>query len=160
MKRKKCSRCRKTKRVQEFSKDRSRADGLQPRCKSCAKEVKARSLSKLTPEKIRRHKDQIAEWKYSNKEYRQFYEWSRKLKLNYGMEVQDYCLIMERQNDHCAICGVDFNDYDGIIGVDHCHITGIVRGILCNSCNHGLGCFKDSRQNLNSAICYLDKYEQ
>lgn len=39
--------------------------------------------------------------------------------------------------------------------VDHDHITGKIRGLLCNSCNVGLGCFEDSIEYLESAIEYL-----
>lgn len=63
-------------------------------------------------------------------------------------------LLIERQNNLCSICGVrlgkDFH-------VDHCHKTGLIRGILCGLCNRGLGCFKDNLNSLQSAIRYLEQ---
>ena len=41
--------------------------------------------------------------------------------------------------------------------VDHCHKTGKIRGLICDSCNVGLGRFKDNIDNLKNAIKYLEK---
>ena len=58
------------------------------------------------------------------------------------------------QNNKCLICG---NEQDGKdLAIDHCHTTNKVRGLLCNSCNLGLGCFKDNLDILASAIKYLE----
>lgn len=43
------------------------------------------------------------------------------------------------------------------VHLDHCHTTGKFRGNLCENCNLGLGRFKDSIDNLNKAIDYLQK---
>jgi len=43
----------------------------------------------------------------------------------------------------------------GRLCVDHCHKTGKVRGLICNSCNIGLGVFKDNVEVLQRAIEYL-----
>lgn len=56
----------------------------------------------------------------------------------------------------CAICGT--TDWGGRFKrphVDHCHETNKVRGILCNTCNVGLGLFKDNPTLLRSAAKYL-----
>jgi len=44
------------------------------------------------------------------------------------------------------------------MAVDHCHATGKIRGLLCNSCNSLLGFCADNKARLTAAIAYLDKY--
>lgn len=54
------------------------------------------------------------------------------------------------QQGHCAICG-----RSAALVIDHCHKTGLVRNLICDSCNRGLGCFKDSPEVLLRAVEYL-----
>ena len=42
--------------------------------------------------------------------------------------------------------------------VDHNHVTGQIRGLLCTNCNLGIGNFKDKTELLKNAIKYLEKY--
>lgn len=51
----------------------------------------------------------------------------------------------------CEICGTT----DRKLCVDHDHITGEIRGLLCSSCNVGLGYFRDSPELLTKAVQYL-----
>ena len=53
---------------------------------------------------------------------------------------------------HCHIC---CSPVERDCHIDHCHDTGKVRGLLCATCNKGLGLFKDSVPNLKAAINYL-----
>ena len=55
---------------------------------------------------------------------------------------------------HCEICGG--TTHRKHLAIDHNHKTGIIRGMLCDSCNQGLGKFKDSVYLLQSAINYLE----
>jgi Recombination endonuclease VII len=57
----------------------------------------------------------------------------------YGLSLQDYRAILERQGNACAICKMPANP----LCVDHCHATGKVRGFLCRNCNLGLGNYDD-----------------
>ena len=50
----------------------------------------------------------------------------------------------------CVICGVE-----DVLVVDHDHVTGKVRGMLCNHCNRGLGHFRDDPMLLEFAAQYL-----
>ena len=61
----------------------------------------------------------------------------------------------------CAICEKDLDaDLDSRDHhIDHCHETGVIRGVLCSNCNKGLGHFKDNIESLTNAIKYLKRYE-
>lgn len=65
-------------------------------------------------------------------------------------------MLLEAQDNRCAICGTDEpgGRGDGFV-VDHCHSTGRIRGLLCSACNTGLGLFKDNAETLAKAIKYL-----
>lgn len=61
--------------------------------------------------------------------------------------------LISRSNlaGNCPICSV----YHERLHVDHCHDSGLVRGLLCGSCNKGIGLLRDSKKNLKNAIKYL-----
>ncbi len=78
----------------------------------------------------------------------------------FGMSIQEYENLFEKQGGHCAICReaevlVRKNGVVKRLAVDHCHATGRVRGLLCLSCNHILGNAKDNIRVLEDAIEYL-----
>jgi hypothetical protein len=72
----------------------------------------------------------------------------------YGITLCQYWDIVKAQDGRCAICGAVTQKR---LFIDHDHITGKVRGLLCSSCNNGLGQFKDSTTALKQAIVYLEK---
>lgn len=93
----------------------------------------------------------------SNKEKLTFSYWKHKLKKAYSLTPDDYYLMLQRQGGVCAICGTSNpGAKKSYFCVDHCHHTGQVRGLLCSSCNIGIGNLKDSRRLLQSALLYLD----
>ena len=73
----------------------------------------------------------------------------------YGLTHDELATLLD-QHDVCAIC--ETADW-GKKGpqVDHCHATGRVRGILCTSCNNGLGRFGDDPKRLRKAAEYLER---
>lgn len=81
---------------------------------------------------------------------------SSNLKAKYGITLEDYDCMLEDQVGCCSICGTDEpGGGKGRFNVDHNHSTGKVRGLLCSSCNTGLGRFKDSPALLEAAKEYL-----
>jgi hypothetical protein len=70
----------------------------------------------------------------------------------YGLTLKDYRAIVARQGNACAICKRSGRP----LVVDHCHVTGKVRRLLCNKCNVGLGCFNDEPSLLRAAATYLE----
>ena len=71
----------------------------------------------------------------------------------YGISMDSYQSMIDRQRGLCAICFEPMKPWPAI---DHSHATGKVRGLLCRSCNGGLGLFKDNVKSLAQAIRYLE----
>lgn len=71
----------------------------------------------------------------------------------YSLTVFEYDLLLANQNGCCAICKKAIESKQ--LSVDHDHVTGKVRGLLCNNCNLGLGNFKDDEKFLLNAVQYL-----
>lgn len=85
------------------------------------------------------------------------------LKLRYGITLSQYAKMYDDQGGVCAICKQPEKDVDGkgrvkALAVDHDHVTGKVRALLCHSCNTGLGKFRDDTSLLALAIAYLAKH--
>jgi hypothetical protein len=79
-----------------------------------------------------------------------------RLRKEYGITAQEYDDIAESQGGRCAICGVTSADNTGRrLAVDHCHDTGLVRGLLCSPCNMAIGLLGDDPIRLSNAIAYL-----
>jgi 5-methylcytosine-specific restriction endonuclease McrA len=76
------------------------------------------------------------------------------LKTQYGMSPEEYARRLSEQDGGCALCGASCPT-GNLLAVDHCHITGRVRGLLCANCNVALGTFKDDVSVLRKAIQYL-----
>jgi Recombination endonuclease VII len=70
----------------------------------------------------------------------------------YGISLAEYDALLEKQGGACAICR---KRPKGRLCVDHCHVTGMVRGLLCNECNGALGYLKDDQASLVAALAYL-----
>lgn len=65
---------------------------------------------------------------------------------------------LKRQNYECSICRVKL-DGGRKTHWDHCHKTGKFRAWLCQSCNNGLGLFKDNPKFLRQAAAYIELHE-
>ena len=77
------------------------------------------------------------------------------IRNRYGLEWEDLVKIYEKQGKKCKICDSYLILLTKEIHLDHDHITGKLRGLLCGSCNRGLGQFKDNINLLQKAIDYL-----
>jgi hypothetical protein len=71
----------------------------------------------------------------------------------YNISIQEYDLILTKQNGVCRICKKSSNKS---LHVDHDHKTNRIRGLLCHKCNVGLGNFNDDPILLHAAIEYLE----
>jgi len=78
------------------------------------------------------------------------------MKHRYGITLEQYEQLLDKQNGVCAICEkAETIKGKSNLSIDHCHRTKKVRGLLCDSCNKGLGHFKDNTNLLDRAKSYL-----
>lgn len=85
------------------------------------------------------------------------YRRERTVKSKYGLDSIEYASMLKAQNNRCAVC---LNLFEGknFAHVDHCHTTGKIRGLLCRTCNLGIGHLKDDINLVQSAADYLEKF--
>lgn len=99
----------------------------------------------------RKRADKIREYTRTHK----YEQKNRAYVTKYNLTLQKYQEMNLSQKGKCLICGLE-----KFLVVDHCHKSNKVRGLLCDSCNRGLGFFHDSIENLKSAIKYLSVIEE
>jgi hypothetical protein len=146
---KKCSKCKIEKEITFFYKDTSKKDSYQSWCAVCDKK-----RSKI-------YRDKGHSSKKRNSKLRKLHpekEPSYKIKYRYGVTAETYTKMFEKQKGLCEICKKP-SPPSKRLGIDHNHITGKVRDLLCMRCNSGIGMFGDNINTTKNAIKYLKKWE-
>ncbi len=85
------------------------------------------------------------------------------LEKRYGITVEQYDEMNRIQGGRCAICNKIPGGTSHVsrrLAVDHCHATGVVRGLLCNNCNLTIGMIEDSPGLLDRMRRYLGRHAQ
>lgn len=87
------------------------------------------------------------------------------IKKAYGIDNSDYNKLLLDQDYSCAICKITIADYikkhmtkksfRKHFDIDHCHINGRIRGLLCRACNVGIGFLKSDPAIIQQASDYL-----
>ncbi|WP_373432403.1 endonuclease VII domain-containing protein [Streptomyces canus] len=132
---KRCSKCGEVKDRADFGNRTGRPGGRDSACRACRSEYsRARNAS---PERKRINKD-------------------NKLRLKYGIGIEEANAMLERQQGRCGICGT--TNKPELFHVDHDHSSGAVRELLCFHCNALLGHVKEDRAVLQAAILYLERH--
>jgi hypothetical protein len=123
------------------------------RCKNCggehtqsARGIKAGSMIRICPK--------FKPYNHSGASNRQ----DNILQKQYGISLEDYESMLLRQDYKCRICEIPEDRFVGSFHVDHSHISGKVRGLLCPSCNHAIGMFDDDISKLRRARQYMSNY--
>ncbi len=127
-----CGKCQEEKPLDEFHK---RGKGkLQAKCKPCTNAAE-KAIRDANPLKVR----------------------EKNLKRFYGITLERYAELLAVQGGKCALstCTATTGSTGKPLYVDHDHVTGKVRGLLCSSCNVGIGNLGDSVEALEAAIRYL-----
>ena len=100
-------------------------------------------------------------WVKSHPEKRHGYSRKGALRRSYKMTEEDYENMSKKQDGLCAICSKpNTSKRNAYLQIDHNHVTGMIRGLLCDKCNRGLGYFNDSSKMLDIASKYLAFYDQ
>jgi hypothetical protein len=79
----------------------------------------------------------------------------RRYLTRYGIPAAEVDRLRAEQGYRCAICGRHEDQLPRGLFVDHDHVSGLVRALLCQSCNTALGLLDDSPEALRAAIRYL-----
>lgn len=146
MRSKHCPKCNKELPISKFYKAKRQKTGYQLWCMDCQRLNSRSHYKNIDLEKRRR--------------------WSRtQLLRKYGLTIESYDALLKEQGGVCAICLQPETSCSskGIVDslrVDHCHSTGVVRGLLCSECNFGISKFDDSMGKMMSAVSYLLKFKQ
>lgn len=72
------------------------------------------------------------------------------LKAKYGVDLFYWEAMLEVADYRCEICGKNED-----LVLDHCHVSGVPRGVLCRRCNKGLGSLGDTDTLVQKAAAYL-----
>jgi len=109
-------------------------------------------------------KDDRAAWmRQHRKDNPEMYK-NYELKKRFGINLQQFLEMEEKQKGVCAICGNPEEDIDSRtnrvrdLAVDHNHKTGQIRALLCRGCNQGLGNFQEDLSRLEAAVSYLKRF--
>jgi hypothetical protein len=145
---KQCTKCGQVKFLTEFHKVTQNSEQRRSICKLCHNEI-YRNNYKKNPEKYRQYTN--------SRPYRP--ELKRKANLKtFGLTIQQYEEMLQLQQGVCAICAETCTSGKRL-AVDHCHVTGRVRQLLCRRCNQSIGKFNDDPVLLQKAVDYLLKWQ-
>lgn len=129
-----CFSCKREKPEEEFYADNSPGRSEQRECKECCRERRAKWW------KSARGKRSSA---------------NSKLKARFGLSIDEYEELLAKQEGKCKICGALRSSLGHRLAVDHNHETGEIRGLLCKSCNIGIGNLQDDPELCERAAVYL-----
>jgi Recombination endonuclease VII len=163
---KKCRICGTSKPVTDFYAAAGMADGFRSECKACnlaqrghryqqSAEFRAREIARVRAWQ-QANRERLNETRGRIRARPGFAERMRAghLKRKYGITLDDYQAMLAAQGGGCAICSAAPPDGQPL-HVDHDHDTGLVRGLLCFTCNAGIGMFDHNIDLLSAAVVYL-----
>lgn len=133
------------------------SNGRRSRCRVCDRA--ANKKWKETSNYYQNNRDEIL--RHKRESYCPITQKNYNLQSKYGITIGDFMEMFEKQNGQCKLCNCEVERFSKVptrrdVGVvDHDHITGRVRGILCQTCNRALGLFHDDYNLLLKAAEYL-----
>ncbi len=155
----KCTKCGKNNKQTKF-RIRVRATIVEPAerprswCMECESKC-SREYRKKTPRAILNERSRS--WERKNPDTVKLMYFRRRARVAGVSEYDlDRVVKLAMVATRCDICERDVAEV-GTLCFDHCHNTGIFRGLICSPCNFGLGQFGDNANRLRSAISYLGR---
>lgn len=183
-----CKKCGKDKPLTCYYKAKGCVDGRRGECIVCSKDWQRTQRDKAAKaESDRRYREEQGEALLEKKRaYREanadqaregvrrafgknrakYYD--QMMRAKYGIGEDDYQRILAEQGYVCAICSrperamFSRGDVEKVkrLAIDHCHATGVVRALLCQTCNQGVGSFGDDPAMLRSAADYIEAHRK
>lgn len=117
------------------------------------------------PEATERHREYMRLWNARNRETRKVYARDRARAISVDVRLKNKGLDLELKDtvqDHSGLCDICSQGPTGrwnSLNIDHCHVSGKFRGMLCGQCNMALGGFRDDPQLLRKAAEYLEPHD-
>lgn len=152
---KRCSKCKQVKPSDSFNKSSTAVCGLASMCIDC-------NAKKQAAYRKEHRSDYNAYMRGYNATKSPYERYLIEILRRYGCTQEKYEQMLKDQDYKCALCSTKHNDKrrKGRLYVDHCHATGIIRGLLCHGCNVGLGLFKDDTRVMLEAVAYIIKHKK
>ena len=136
-----CNKCSSWKPNEEFNHNKSDVSGFSTYCRKCIADYN----TEYNPVYREKNKDLVAFWKKNSRRF-----------CEYGLTFDQYEKMLKDQNGICAMLGC----HRPAACVDHDHMTGVVRKLLCKSCNAALGIFGDDPEKLRKAAEYIENFRR
>jgi hypothetical protein len=143
---KSCKICGET-NIKKLCKHKDCKEGVSNICNKCRLVLRKQTSDYNT------YRKNMYKYKYKYKDYKRNHD----LKTKYNISSEDYDRILKQQDYKCAICGIGNDVYKRRFAVDHNHITGKIRGLLCSNCNTSLGKLKEDKTIITNLLHYLEK---
>jgi hypothetical protein len=163
-----CNRCLESKSLDAFYANPAGRGGLRPECIECTKERCKKWYARNSAREVER----VRQWALANPHKvaqrvaaakgsleKKLSDRKSHLKRKYGMTLDDYERMFEEQGGVCAICSKPRPE-ERTLHVDHDHVTGVIRGLLCFRCNNALGDFDEEFELFRKAADYLDRDDE
>jgi hypothetical protein len=111
---------------------------------------------------VRRHVQTKGDSIYCSTSCRRLEQFLKIRTAKYGITPAVFRKMLADQKGQCAICAEplgEFGHSENLMHIDHDHVTGAVRSLLCRRCNHGLGFFRENPELLERAANYVRRFK-
>ena len=154
-----CSKCGAEKPLSDFGVDKRKPDGRKYHCKAChnAQNTAYRTANPENHRKVNLAYARSAQGRAlqrANSLRRKFWP-----NLTNEQAMAEYARILAEQSECCALCGKHQSTMRTNFHVDHCHETGMVRGLLCDVCNR-VEVQDKTLERVLKLVAYFSKYHK